>query len=585
MLAIYTPRGIWYCLVDTRSPLEENLKIVIIGGVAAGMSAAARARRLDEKAEIIVLERGPLVSFANCGLPYFIGGEITERQALSVQTPQSLWSSLRLDVRTNHDVVGLDRSTQQVAVNTPTGLITIGYDALILAPGARTVLPPIVGLDSPRVTTLRTVEDAVTMRERMASGARRAVVLGAGFIGIEAADALVKAGIEVSLVEAAPHVLMPIETELAGLAEAELQRLGVHVYTGVGASHIENGPDVDTVMLSDGRSLQADFIVAAVGVRPDTKIFEDAGIVCLSGAIIVDRHGHTNDPQIWAAGDATASLDAVTATLRPVALAGPANRAGRQVADAILRPETAREIPTTVGTGIVRVGQLTIAMTGANRIALEAAKIVYQTVHAHPAHHAGYFPGAQQMSLVVHFECGSGRLLGAQAIGRAGVDKRIDVLASAIRAKASISDLIDLDLAYSPPYGSAKDPINMLGMVGDNVQTGQLKLWQANEAAGLVASGEALILDVRSSSEFASGHLSGALNIAHTELRDRLVEVTQAAAGRPVRVMCASGVRSYIAHCILSDAGFDSASLSGGMLTLDAGLSEQEQESLLGTGD
>lgn len=560
------------------------MKIVVVGGVAAGMSAAARARRLDEKAEIIVLERGPYVSFANCGLPYFVGGEITDPTALSIQTPQSLASSLRLDVRPNHEVVGVDLVKKQVSVRTPVGSTTIDYDALVLAPGAQAVIPPIEGMDSPRVSTLRTVDDARGIRDRVTSGARRAVVLGGGFIGIEAAEALLRAGADVSLVEAAPRILMPIELELTGLAVAELRRLGAHLYVGTGAARVEPGVDVDTVVLNDGRTLEADLIVVAVGVSPETEVFENAGISCLSGAIIVDEHGQTNDPHVWAAGDATASRDGVTGALRPVALAGPANRAGRQLADAILRPDRARKIPSVLGTSIVRIGRLTVAITGANRAALDAAKIVYHTIHAHPSHHASYFPGAEQMHFVVHFEPVTGRLLGAQGVGKAGVDKRIDVLATAIRASMAISDLIDLDLAYSPPYGSAKDPINMLGMLGENVLTGQLKLWQATEAPALVSSGDALILDVRSAEEFARGHLPGAVNIAHTTLRDRLDEVEHAAAGRPVKVMCAAGLRSYIAHRILVSAGFDSSSLSGGILTLAAVLSAQGQESLLGAG-
>jgi len=341
------------------------------------------------------------------------------------------------------------------------------------------------------------------------------------------------------------------------------------VRDGVGAESIEQGSDDDTVVLADGTRLPADLILLSVGVRPDTAVFERAGVACERGAMVVDAHGRTSRPGIWAVGDAVLSTDAVTGVRRPVALAGPANRAGRQVADDILRPGTARPIPTAVGTAIVRIGELTAALTGANRATLNAQGIEHQSVHLHPNQHAGYFPGASQIHLVVHF-APDGRLLGAQAVGTEGVDKRIDVLATAIRAGLAIDDLIDLDLAYAPPYGSAKDPINMVGMAGENVLNGTAPLWYAHELDEVTAT--ALVLDVRSAREFASGHVPGALNIPHTELRGRLDEVRAAADGRPIRVMCASGVRSHIAQRVLAQSGFESANLSGGMLTLRASL-------------
>ncbi len=549
------------------------MRIVIVGGVAAGMSAAARARRLDETAEIIVFERGEHVSFANCGLPYFVGGEITERDSLLLQTPESLRAGLDLDVRVNHEVTGLDAQAKTVTVVSAAGTQQVAYDALILAPGAFAVRPPIAGLDSPRVRTLRTVGDAVALRETVEQGALKAVVLGAGFIGIEAAEALRMQGLEVDIVEFAPHVLPPLETEMATLVTAELGRLGITVNDGIAAEAIEPGASAeapDTVVLSDGRRIEADLIVLSVGVRPDTAVFEAAGVECERGAMVVDEHGRTNLPSVYAAGDAVVSTDRVTGLRRPVALAGPANRAGRQIADHIVRADHARPIPAPIGTAIVRVGELTAAMTGANRAALAQAGIDYQTLHLHPAQHAGYFPGATPMSLVVHLRRGDGLLLGAQGVGREGVDKRIDVLATAIRAGFTVADLIDLDLAYSPIYGSAKDPVNMVGMVGSNLLDGTLTLWYAEDWPSLRESADALVLDVRSESEFAAVHLPGSLHIPHTELRDRIDEVRTAAAGRPVRVLCASGVRSHIANRVLTQAGFDSASLSGGMRTARA---------------
>ncbi|MFV0434397.1 MAG: FAD-dependent oxidoreductase [Leucobacter sp.] len=562
------------------------MRIVIVGGVAAGMSAAARARRLDEKAEIIVLERGEHVSFANCGLPYFVGGEIAERGELLLHTPESLRAALDLDARTGHEVTALDAAAKSVTVVSGTGTAAeqteqLDYDALILAPGAVALRPPIDGLDSPRVHTLRTVGDAVALRDLVTDGARRAVVLGAGFIGIEAAEALRLQGLEVDIVEFAPHVLPPLEPEIASRVTAELQRIGITVNDGTAARAIEPAGDHDEVLLSDGRRISADITVLSVGVRPDTAAFEAAGVACERGAIVVDQHGRTNLPSVYAAGDAVVQTDAVTGIRRPVALAGPANRAGRQIADRILRGAAdaegrvgaARAIPNPLGTAILRVGELTAAMTGANRASLDQIGIEYRTLHLHPAQHAGYFPGAAPMALTVHIRSGDGLVLGAQAVGREGVDKRIDVLATAIRAGFTAADLIDLDLAYSPVYGSAKDPVNMIGMVGSNVIDGTLKLWYAEDWESL--RGTTLVLDVRGVGEYESGHLPGALNVPHTELRQRLDGVRDAANGRPVRVLCGSGVRSHIANRVLEQAGFDSASLSGGMLTVRDVLGDQ----------
>jgi NADPH-dependent 2,4-dienoyl-CoA reductase/sulfur reductase-like enzyme/rhodanese-related sulfurtransferase len=554
------------------------MKIVIVGGVAAGMSAAARARRLDEGAEIVVLERGEHVSFAGCGLPYHVGGEIDSADGLLVQTPASLAAALNLDVRTHHDVIALDADARTLQVRTPDGEQTISYDALVLAPGAKAVRPPLPGLDSPRVRTLRTVPDAVALRSWVDGGARRALVLGAGFIGLEAAEQLAAAGLRVALVELAAHVLPPLEPELATVVAAELERLGIDMHDGVGAIAVEVGDTADVVVLADGTRLDADLIVLSVGVRPDTAVFEAAGVATERGAIVVDEHGATNLPHVWAAGDAVVSTDAVTGARRPVALAGPANRAGRQVADAILRPEVARPIPAALGTAIVRVGELAAGMTGANRAALAAAGIAHHTVHLHPSQHAGWFPGATALHLVLHFAA-DGRILGAQAVGADGVDKRLDVIATAIRGGLTVGDLIDLDLAYAPPFGAAKDPVNLAGMAASNVLDGTLTLWHAADLDAVTAS--SLVLDVRSRAEFASGHVPGALNIPHTELRDRLGEVLEASAGRPVRALCGSGVRSHIAHRVLAQAGFDSASLSGGMLTLRAALGRDAESRLV----
>ena len=542
------------------------MRIVIVGGVAAGMSAAARARRHDESAEIIVLERGPEVSFANCGLPYHVGGEIPHEGSLLLHTPETLRASLNLDVRTGHDVTAIDTAAKAVTVASTSGVEDLSYDALILAPGAVAIRPPLPGLDSPRVRTLRTVADAVTLKKWVDDGATRGVVLGAGFIGLEAAEALRHRGLEVDVVELAPHVLPPLEREMASVVTTQLRNLGIRVHAGVAAESVEVGDDEDVVVLADGTRIPTDLVVLSVGVRPDTAFVEAAGIETARGAIVVDDRGRTSAEGVWAAGDAVISTDAVTGVQRPVPLAGPANRAGRLIADDIFGMAGGRPIPQPVGTAIVRVGEITAAMTGANRASLDAAGIDYTTIHLHPMQHAGYFPGASTVHLIVHVSTDDGRVLGAQAVGYEGVDKRIDVLATAIRAGLPATDLMDLDLAYSPPYGQAKDAVNLVGMVAENVENGRLKLWYADELDQMRES--ALILDVRTPREYSSGHIEGSLNIPHTELRERIDEVREAAQGRPIAALCAAGVRSNIAYRILVGNGFDAFSLSGGTQTL-----------------
>ena len=548
------------------------MRIVIVGGVAGGMSAAARARRLSEDAEIVVLERGADVYFANCGLPYHLGEEITERSSLVLQTPQSLRSSLALDVRTGHEVTDVDAAGRTVTVRSAEGVSTLTYDALVLAPGAKAVRPPVAGLDLPQVHTLRTLPDVDALRDLVSGGARRAVVLGAGFIGLEAAEALRGRGLDVDLVDLAPHVLPPLDTELAQLVDDELVAHGVRTHVGVAAEAVTPLTDDEhavEVLLSDGTRLPADVVVLSVGVRPDSTLAAAAGLdLTPTGAILVDGAQRTSDPHIWAVGDATAVRSAVTGAVGAVPLAGPANRQGRRAADAIFgRITEATAARPVLGTAVVRVFGLTAAVTGASRHTLERAGIEHHVVHLHPGHHAGYFPGAEQVHLTVQF-APDGRLLGAQAVGRDGVDKRIDVLATALAAGMTMDDVAELELAYAPPFGSAKDPVNMAGFMGQNVLDGTLRLWYAEDLDKALDS--ALVLDVRSRGEFRSGHLPGALNIPHTELREQVDAVRAAAGERPVRIHCASGFRSYLAHRVLDQAGFDSATLSGGLLTLRA---------------
>jgi NADPH-dependent 2,4-dienoyl-CoA reductase/sulfur reductase-like enzyme/rhodanese-related sulfurtransferase len=569
--------------------MSEPRTIVVVGGVAGGMSAAARARRLDEHAEIIVFEQGDYVSFANCGLPYHLSGEIARRESLLLHTPASLASSLNLDVRTGHRVTGIDRDAREVTVQTEDRTFRQPYDALLLSPGAVAVRPPIAGLDHPAVHTLRTVPDVDALRDSLDglladcptdSPAPRAVVIGAGFIGLEAVEALASRGLRVHLVELADHVLPPIDAELAPLLADELAAHGVDLRLAVSAQTVEpidasaieeSGETGSTgaviVTLSDGSRLAADLVIVNVGVRPASALAREAGLdLGPTGAIRVDADQRTSDPHIWAVGDAVEVFHAVTGATGPVPLAGPANRQGRRAADSICGHRTTPQA-SVLGTAIVRVFDLTAATTGANQATLRRAGIVHEVVHIHPGDHAGYYPGSETMHLVASFSP-DGTLLGAQGVGRSGVDKRIDVLATAIRAGMTADDLAELELAYAPPYGSAKDAVNMLGFVAQNVLDGTMPQWQAEDLDKAVAT--TLVLDVRSRSEFDAGHLDVALNIPHLELRERLDEVRDAAAGRAISVHCASGVRSYLATRVLLSEGFDASNLSGGWITLKA---------------
>jgi len=578
-----------------RAPVQDALRIVIVGGVAGGMSAAARARRLDEHAEIIVLEQGAYVSFANCGLPYHLSGEIAGRDELLPHTPASLAESLNLDVRTGHRVTVIDRAAKKITIQAGQNTYALAYDALLLSPGAVAVRPPIEGLDHPSVHTLRTVPDVDALRARIddlvaARGQSQpgpsAVVIGAGFIGLEAVEALTARGLAVHLVELADHVLPPLDAELAPLLTDELTTHGVDLRLGVSAQAVRAGatmpvtlggsisesqkagsPVPVTVTLSDGATLAADLVIVNVGVKPASALALDAGLeLGPSGAIRVDADQHTSDPHIWAVGDAVEVTQAITGARIPVPLAGPANRQGRRAADSICGRRTTPQAPV-LGTAIVRVFGLTAATTGANQATLRRAGIAHEVMHIHPGHHAGYYPGSEPLHLVASF-APDGTLLGAQGVGRAGVDKRIDILATAIRAGMTADDLAELELAYAPPYGSAKDPVNMLGFVAQNVLDATMPQWQAQDLNKALTT--TLVLDVRSRPEYEQGHIDGALNIPHLELRQRLGEVTALAAKGKVSVYCASGVRSYLATRVLLSAGFQARNLSGGWLTLQA---------------
>jgi NADPH-dependent 2,4-dienoyl-CoA reductase/sulfur reductase-like enzyme/rhodanese-related sulfurtransferase len=570
-----------------RPPLHlpvSGVKIVVVGGVAGGMSFAARARRLSEDARIVVLERDAYVSFANCGLPYYLAGEIPDRDSLLLHTQETLAAALALDVRTRHEVVAVDTAARTVRVaERDTGRqYTETYDALVLSTGAAPIVPPVPGVDLPQVRVLRTMPDVDALRALVDRGARRAVVAGAGFIGLEVAEALFHRGLQVTVVDLADQVLPPLDPEMARSVEQALTAAGIEVRTSTSVTAIspgpqESGPDDSRpresgpdgaatgavrVRLSDGDEMPADLVLLSVGVRPESSLARAAGLALNErGAIRVDEHLLTSAPGVYAVGDAIEVVDAVTGAPAAVPLAGPANRQGRAAANHLFgRPGT--RVPV-LGTAIVRVLDTVAATTGRSAKALASAGIAHHAVHLHPAHHAGYYPGARPLHLKLVF-APDGRILGAQATGSEGVDKRIDVIATAIRAGMTVQDLAELELAYAPPFGSAKDPVNLAGFVASNLLAGDLAVWHGADLDGAAAG--TVLLDVRSGPEFADGHLPGAVNIPHTRLRHRIDELP---AGAPVRVYCASGFRSYLALRVLRQHGFDDvASLSGGLTTL-----------------
>jgi NADPH-dependent 2,4-dienoyl-CoA reductase/sulfur reductase-like enzyme/rhodanese-related sulfurtransferase len=539
------------------------------------MSFAARARRLSEDAEIVVLERDDYVSFANCGLPYHLGREIPDRLSLLLHTPQSLSAVLNLDVRTGHEVVSFDTEGKTVRVleRTTGREYEESYDTLVLSTGAAPFIPPVSGTDLPQVRVLRTIPDVDELRELVDNGARRAVVVGAGFIGLEVAEALKHRDLDVTLVELQDHVLPPLDPEMARAVELELRVNDVDVRLGTSLTAIRAGSDTAdgavAVDLADGTVVPADLVLLAVGVRPETTLAKAAGLTLNDrGAIVVDEQLRTSAPQVYAVGDAIEVLDAVTGTPAVVPLAGPANRQGRAAADHVFG-RTGSRTPV-LGTAIVRVFDAVAATTGRPEKALSAAGIPYHAIHLHPSHHAGYYPGAMPLHLKLIFSPEDGEILGAQATGREGVDKRIDVIATAIRAGMTVYDLAELELAYAPPFGSAKDPINLAGMAAANVLAGDLAVWHAADLPTLPLPPDGddvpVLLDVRTPREYSFGHLTGALNIPHDKLRERIDEVP---AGRPVLAYCASGIRSYLALRVLRQRGWnDVRSLSGGITTL-----------------
>ncbi len=534
------------------------MKVVIIGGVAGGMSAATRLRRLDEDAEIIVFDKGPYVSFANCGLPFYLSGEISDHADLVVQTPEKLQQRFNLDVRPNHEVTQILPDSHEVVVRYAGQLTHESYDRLILAPGARPIMPTLPGLaDAKNIYALRSIPDLdQIMTGIQVESTQHVLVVGGGFIGLEVAENLVLSGLKVTVVEQAPHVLPPLDTEMAAFVESELARNGVRVITGQAVASFEDAGKV--AILADGTQLTTDLTIMAVGVRPASQLAKAAGLrLGFHGGIVVDQQYQTSAPDIYAVGDAIVVQQQVTNEPTLIPLASPANRQGRQVADNIAGlPHPNRG---SLGTAIVRAFKLTAAATGLSEYQAQQAGLTYRIVHVRGGSHAGYFSGSTPLTLKLVFNPDSGEIYGAQGVGEQGVDKRIDVLATAIKGDLTIDDLPELELTYAPPFGSAKDPVNMLGYAAMNVAEGLSKTIQWHQLPAALAAGRQ-VLDVRDADELADGEFPQARNIPLNQLRQRLTELNPA---QPYVVSCFSGQRSYMAERILRQNGFDVVNLDG----------------------
>ena len=529
-------------------------RIVIVGGVAGGMSAATRLRRLDESAEIIVIEKSGYVSYANCGLPYYIGGVIKDESSLLLQSPESLKQRFNIDVRINSQGVKIDRENKTLLVENLSAKESylLSYDKLILSPGAAPIRPQIPGIE--RALSLRSVEDTQKIFSQVAAKPASAVVIGGGFIGVEVAENLVHQGIKTSIVEASSQLLAPLDPEMAYLVNKEMVTNGVDLYLGLSASQITERE----VCLNDGQCIAAELVILAIGVKPETSLASDAGLkIGVKGGIVVDRFNLTSDPDIYAAGDATEKIDALDNNPSLVPLANIANRHGRVIADHI-NGRKVREVKT-IGSAIVKVFDLAIATTGWNEKRLISAKRDYRVIHTHPGSHAGYYPGASTMAIKLIFDPKSGEIFGGQAIGRDGIDKRIDVIATAIRSKITAPELADLELAYAPPYGSAKDPINMLGYIAENIISGLTQSAQWNEIDKYLEAGY-ILLDVRNEDEFARGQIPDSINIPLDQLRERHSEIK----AKKVLITCQVGQRGHSATLLMKNLGYEAVNLDGG---------------------
>ena len=544
------------------------MKVVIVGGVAGGATAAARIRRLNEQAEIVVFERSGYISYANCGLPYYIGGVITDPEELTLQTPESFFSRFRVDMKVCHEVTAIhpDRKTVSV-INLETGeTFEESYDKLLLSPGAKPTQPRLPGVGLSKLFALRTVEDTFRIKEYIQKNKPGSAVLaGGGFISLELAENLRELGMKVTIVQRPKQLMNPFDPDMAAFIHAEVRKHGVELALGHTVEGFEEKDGGVDVLLKDEVPLHADMVVLAIGVSPDTGLAKDAGLeLGIKGSIVVNDRMETSVPDIYAVGDAVQVKHFVTGQDALISLAGPANKQGRIAADNICGGDS--RFKGSQGSSVVKVFDMTAATTGVNETNAKKAGLDVDTVILSPMSHAGYYPGGKVMTVKVVFEKETYRLLGAQIVGYEGVDKRIDVIATAIHAGMKATELKDLDLAYAPPYSSAKDPVNMAGFMIDNIANGVLKQWHQADVDKLPGDGSVTLLDTRTVKEFARGHIDGFTNIPVDELRERLGELDK---GKPVFVICQSGLRSYIACRILSGNGFECYNFSGGFRFYD----------------
>lgn len=539
------------------------MKVVIVGGVAGGATAAARLRRLDETAEIVVFERSGFVSYANCGLPYYIGGVIEDQAELTLQTPESFYERFRVQMKVRHEVTAIDRTAKTVTVrNLDTGeVFTESYDKLLLSPGAKPTQPALPGVGLDRLFTLRTVEDTLRIHRFVEEQRPRSVVLaGGGFIGLELAENLRDRGLEVTIVQRPKQLMTPFDADMAALIHREVRAHSVRLALGHTVEGFAEADGGVQVLLKDEQPLMADMVILAIGVTPDSRLAADAGLeLGLKGSILVNDRMQTSDPDIYAVGDAVQVNHFVTGQPALIALAGPANKQGRIAADNIAGGDS--RYKGSQGSSVLKIFNLTAAATGLNEGAARRAGLDTEAVVLSPMNHAGYYPGGRVMTMKVLFEKGTGKLLGAQIVGSDGVDKRIDVLATAIRAGMTAADLTELDLAYAPPYSSAKDPVNMAGYMMENLLTGKVRQFRLEDLAALPRDGSVTLLDTRTPGEYRRGHADGFINLPLDELRERLGELDPA---KPVYVMCQSGLRSYLACRILAQHGFTCYNFAGG---------------------
>ena len=545
------------------------MKVVIVGGVAGGATAAARIRRLDEQAQIVVFERSGFISYANCGLPYYIGGVIEDPEELTLQTPESFFSRFRVAMRVRHEVTAIhpDRKTVSVT-NLETGEeFEEGYDKLILSPGAKPTQPRLPGVGLDKLFTLRTVEDTFRIKAYISENhPKSAVLAGGGFISLELAENLRELGMDVTIVQRPKQLMNPFDADMASFIHSEMRRHGVKLALGHTVEGFEEKDGGVDVLLKDEAPLHADMVVLAIGVSPDTHLAQEAGLeLGVKGSIVVNDRMETSVPHIYAVGDAVQVKHFVTGQDVLLSLAGPANKQGRIAADNICGGDS--HYTGSQGSSVIKVFAMTAASTGVNETNARKAGLDVDTVILSPMSHAGYYPGGKVMTMKVVFEKATYRLLGAQIVGYEGVDKRIDVLATAIRAGLKATALKDLDLAYAPPYSSAKDPVNMAGFMIENIAKGVLKQWHLTDADSLPRDGSVTLLDTRTVEEFAHGHIDGFTNIPVDELRERLGELDKS---KPVYVICQSGLRSYIACRILAGNGFECYNFSGGFRFYDA---------------